>query len=502
MAKKVETVSLIDTFSEFKELKNIDRTTMVSVLEESFRSVIAKMFGTDENYDVIVNPDKGDFEIWRNREVVADEDLENPNLQIALSEAQKIDASYEVGEEVTDEVIFANFGRRAILNLRQTLASKILELEKDSIYNKYIDKVGTIINAEVYQIWKKEMLLLDDEGNELLLPKTEQIPSDFYRKGETARAVVARVDNKNNNPKIILSRTSPVFLQRLFEMEVPEINDGLITIKKIARIPGERAKIAVESYDDRIDPVGACVGMRGARVQAVSTELGGERIDIVLWDDNPAQFVINAMAPADVASIVVDEDKHTMDIAVEAGNLAQAIGRNGQNVRLASQLSGWELNVMTVDDLQAKHQAEAHAAIDTFTKYLDIDEDFATVLVEEGFSTLEELAYVPMKELLEIEGLDEPTVEALRERAKNALATIAQAQEESLGDNKPADDLLNLEGVDRDLAFKLAARGVCTLEDLAEQGIDDLADIEGLTDEKAGALIMAARNICWFGDEA
>ena len=266
MAKKEETISLIDTFSEFKELKNIDRTTMVSVLEESFRSVIAKMFGTDENYDVIVNPDKGDFEIWRNREVVADEDLTNPNMQISLTEAQKIDASYEVGEEVTDEVIFAKFGRRAILNLRQTLASKILELEKDSIYNKYIDKVGTIINAEVYQIWKKEMLLLDDEGNELLLPKTEQIPADFYRKGETARAVVARVDNKNNNPKIILSRTSPVFLQRLFEMEVPEINDGLITIKKIARIPGERAKIAVESYDDRIDPVGACVGVKGSRL--------------------------------------------------------------------------------------------------------------------------------------------------------------------------------------------------------------------------------------------
>jgi len=258
----------------------------------------------------------------------------------------------------------------------------------------------------------------------------------------------------------------------------------------------------VKTNDKRIDPVGACVGMRGARVQAVSTELGGERIDIVLWDDNPAQFVINAMAPADVASIVVDEDKHTMDIAVEAGNLAQAIGRNGQNVRLASQLSGWELNVMTVDDLQAKHQAEAHAAIDTFTKYLDIDEDFATVLVEEGFSTLEELAYVPMKELLEIDGLDEPTVEALRERAKNALTTLALAQEESLGDKKPADDLLNLEGLDRAIAFKLAARGVCTLEDLAEQGVDDLADIEGLTDEKAGELIMAARNICWFGDEA
>ncbi len=273
MAKKEETVSLIDTFSEFKELKNIDRTTMVSVLEESFRSVIAKMFGTDENYDVIVNPDKGDFEIWRNREVVADEDLTNPNMQISLTEARKIDASYEIGEEVTDEVIFAKFGRRAILNLRQTLASKILELEKDSLYNKYIEKVGQVVSAEVYQIWKKEMLLLDDEGNELLLPKTEQIPSDFYRKGETVRAVVARVDNTNNNPKIILSRTSPVFLQRLFEMEVPEINDGLITIKRIARIPGERAKIAVESYDERIDPVGACVGVKGSRIHGIPVQI-------------------------------------------------------------------------------------------------------------------------------------------------------------------------------------------------------------------------------------
>ena len=272
MAKKAETISLIDTFSEFKETKNIDRTTMVSVLEESFRSVIAKMFGTDENYDVIVNPDKGDFEIWRNREVVADEDLVNPNMQISLSEAQKIDESYEVGEEVTDEVFFENFGRRAILNLRQTLAAKILDLEKDSLYNKYVDKVGTIISAEVYQIWKKEILLLDDEGNELLLPKSEQIPSDFYRKGEAVRAVIARVDNVNNNPKIILSRTSPAFLHRLLENEVPEINDGLITVRRIARIPGERAKIAVESYDDRIDPVGACVGVQGSRIRGIVRE--------------------------------------------------------------------------------------------------------------------------------------------------------------------------------------------------------------------------------------
>ena len=286
MAKKEPAVSLIDTFSEFKELKNIDRTTMVSVLEESFRSVIAKMFGSDENYDVIVNPDKGDFEIWRNREVVADEDLTDPNRQIALSEARQIDASYEVGEEVTDEVIFEKFGRRAILNLRQTLASKILELEKDSLYNKYIDRVGTVMAAEVYQIWKKEILLLDDEGNELLLPRTEQIPGDFYRKGETVRAVVARVDNKNNNPKIILSRTSPMFLQRLFEQEVPEIADGLITIRRIARIPGERAKIAVESYDDRIDPVGACVGVKGSRIHGIVRELQGENIDVINYTAN------------------------------------------------------------------------------------------------------------------------------------------------------------------------------------------------------------------------
>ena len=314
MAKKEETISLIDTFSEFKELKNIDRTTMVSVLEESFRSVIAKMFGTDENYDVIVNPDKGDFEIWRNREVVADEDLTNPNMQISLTEAQKIDASYEVGEEVTDEVIFAKFGRRAILNLRQTLASKILELEKDSLYNKYIDRVGTVISAEVYQIWKKEILLLDDEGNELLLPKTEQIPSDFYRKGETARAVVARVDNKNNNPKIILSRTSPVFLQRLFEMEVPEINDGLITIKKIARIPGERAKIAVESYDDRIDPVGACVGVKGSRIHGIVRELRNENIDVINYTSNIQLFIQRALSPAKISSIVLHEEDKKAEV--------------------------------------------------------------------------------------------------------------------------------------------------------------------------------------------
>ena len=368
MAKKEETISLIDTFSEFKELKNIDRTTMVSVLEESFRSVIAKMFGTDENYDVIVNPDKGDFEIWRNREVVADEDLTNPNMQISLSEAQKIDASYEEGEEVTDEVIFAKFGRRAILNLRQTLASKILELEKDSIYNKYIDKVGTIINAEVYQIWKKEMLLLDDEGNELLLPKTEQIPSDFYRKGETARAVVARVDNKNNNPKIILSRTSPVFLQRLFEMEVPEINDGLITIKKIARIPGERAKIAVESYDDRIDPVGACVGVKGSRIHGIVRELRNENIDVINYTSNISLFIQRALSPAKISSIRLNEEEKKAEVFLKPEEVSLAIGKGGLNIKLASMLTEYTIDVFRELD---ENVADEDIYLDEFRDEID-----------------------------------------------------------------------------------------------------------------------------------
>ena len=319
MAKKEETVSLIDTFAEFKELKNIDRPTLVNVLEESFRSVIAKMFGSDENYDVIVNPDKGDFEIYRNRTVVPDGEATDPNREITLSEAQKIDASYEVGEEVTDAVDFLKFGRRAILNLRQALAGKILDLEKDSLYNKYIDKVGTVISAEVYQIWKKEMLLVDDDNNELILPKQEQIPSDYYRKGETARALVLRVDNANNNPKIILSRTSNLFLQRLFEQEVPEIADGLITIKRVARIPGERAKIAVESYDDRIDPVGACVGVKGSRIHGIVRELRNENIDVINYTQNPLLLIQRALSPAHVmsANIKLDEENRKAEVTLK-----------------------------------------------------------------------------------------------------------------------------------------------------------------------------------------
>jgi len=406
MAKKEEVMSLIDTFSEFKETKNIDRTTMVSVLEESFRSVIAKMFGTDENYDVIVNPDKGDFEIYRNRVVVEDEDLENDNRQISLTEARMIDSSYEVGEEVTDEVIFAKFGRRAILNLRQTLASKILELEKDSLYNKYIDKVGTIIAAEVYQIWKKEMLLLDDEGNELLLPKTEQIPGDFYRKGETVRAVVARVDNRNNNPKIILSRTSPMFLQRLLEREVPEINDGLITIKKIARIPGERAKIAVESYDDRIDPVGACVGVKGSRIHGIVRELRNENIDVINYTANVQLFIQRALSPAKVSSIVMHEEEKKAEVYLKPEEVSLAIGKGGMNIKLASMLTEYTIDVYRELD---ENVMDEDIYLDEFKD--EIDEWVINAIKSIGLDTAKAVLNAPREMLIEKADLEEDTVD-------------------------------------------------------------------------------------------
>ncbi|MGL5938555.1 MAG: transcription termination factor NusA [Phocaeicola sp.] len=406
MAKKEETISLIDTFSEFKDLKNIDRTTMVSVLEESFRSVIAKMFGTDENYDVIVNPDKGDFEIYRNREVVADNEVTNPNMQISLTEAQKVDASYEVGEEVGEEVIFAKFGRRAILNLRQTLASKILELEKDSLYNKYIDKVGTVMTAEVYQIWKKEMLLLDDDGNELLLPKTEQIPSDFYRKGEAARAVVARVDNRNNNPKIILSRTSPLFLERLFEMEVPEINDGLITIKKVARIPGERAKIAVESYDDRIDPVGACVGVKGSRIQGIVRELRNENIDVINYTSNIQLFIQRALSPAKISSIKLNEEEKKAEVFLKPEEVSLAIGKGGMNIKLASMLTEYTIDVFRELDENAMSE---DIYLDEFKD--EIDEWVINAIKSIGLDTAKAVIDAPREMLIEKADLEESTVD-------------------------------------------------------------------------------------------
>ena len=400
MAKKEEAISMVDTFSEFKELKNIDRTTMISVLEESFRNVLAKMFGTDENFDVIVNPDKGDFEIWRNREVVEDGQVSDPNLQISLSEAKKIDNDYEVGEEVTDEVIFEKFGRRAILNLRQTLASKILELQKDAIYNKYKDKIGQIVSAEVYQIWKKEMLLIDDEGNELLLPKTEQIPSDFYRKGETARAVVARVDNKNNNPKIIISRTSEEFLKRLFELEVPEIHDGLITIRKVARIPGERAKIAVESYDDRIDPVGACVGVKGARIHGIVRELRNENIDVINYTANTSLFIQRSLSPAKISSIRLNEEEKKAEVFLKPEEVSLAIGKGGLNIKLACMLTGYTIDVYR--DIDETEEEDI---------YLDEFKDEALKAI--GCATAKSVLAMSREELIEKADLEENTVDEI-----------------------------------------------------------------------------------------
>ena len=404
MAKKEETINLLDTFQEFKESKNIDRTTMISVLEESFRKVLVNMYGTDENYSVIVNPDRGDLEIQRRRIVVADDKVQNDNMEISLTEAQKIDESFEEGEEVSEIIKFAEFGRRVILNLRQTLASKILELEKDSLYNKYTEKVGQIVSAEVYQIWKKEILLLDDEGNELILPKSEQIPSDFYRKGETVRAVVARVDNQNNNPKIILSRTSPVFLERLFELEVPEINDGLITIKKIARIPGERAKIAVESYDDRIDPVGACVGVKGSRIHGLVRELRNENIDVINYTSNIELFIKRALSPAKVFTINLDNEKRSADVYLKPEEVSLAIGKNGLNIKLASMLTEYTIDVYRENDVQ-----EDDIYLDEFTD--EIDEWIINAIKMLGFETAKSVLRVPREVLVEKADLEEDTVD-------------------------------------------------------------------------------------------
>ena len=407
-AKKTDelTVSMIDTFREFKETKNIDRTTLVSVLEERFRNVLAKIFGSDENFDVIVNPDKGDFEIYRNRVVVADGEVADENKQISLTEARKIAEDYEVDEDVSERVDFAKFGRRAILTLRQTLASKILELEHDSLYNKYKDRVGQVISGEVYQIWKREVLIVDDENNELILPKSEQINGDQYRKGETIRAVIARVDNENNNPKIILSRTSPMFLQRLLEAEVPEISDGLIAIRKIARMPGERAKVAVESFDDRIDPVGACVGVRGSRVHGIVRELCNENIDVISYTANTKLFIQRALSPAQVSNIVIDEENHKAEVFLKPEEVSLAIGRGGLNIKLASMLTEYTIDVFRE---VAEGEADEDIYLDEFSD--EIDQWVIDAIKALGLDTAKAVLNAPREMLVEKADLEEETVD-------------------------------------------------------------------------------------------
>lgn len=444
MGKKKESISLIDTFSEFNELKNIDQATMISVLEESFRNVIAKTLGTDENFDIIINPDKGDLEIWRNRTVVDDNELENPNMEISLSEAQKIDASFEIGEEVTDELHLVDFGRRTILNLRQTLASKILELEKDNLYNKYKEKVGEIVTGEVYQIWKKEMLLLDDEHNELILPKTEQIPNDFFRKGEHVRAIVARVENTNNNPKIILSRTSPVFLERLFEMEIPEINDGLITIRGIARIPGERAKVAVESYDDRIDPVGASVGMKGFRIHGIVRELRNENIDVINYTNNTSLYIQRALSPAKINSIAIREEEHRAEVFLYPEEVSLAIGKGGANIKLASMLTGYNIEVFReIDNFD-----EEDIYLDEFRD--EIDGWIIDQLKKIGCSTAKNVLALSRDKIIKEADLEEVTVDNVLNILRAEFEDIDSDEELSDDDDAQSDDINDEDIYDED----------------------------------------------------
>lgn len=459
--------------------------------------------GIDIDVRVVIDRKTGEFTTYRRWLVV--EKVHYHTREITLEVAQFEDPNIQLGDYVEDEIESIAFDRITMQTARQVITTKIREAERNKVIEQFRSEEGKIVIGTVKKV-SRESIILELAGKkddttkaEAVIMREDMLPRENFRPGDRVRGVLYAIKPESKGPQLFVTRAKPVMLQELFKLEVPEIGEEVIEIKGASRDPGSRAKIAVKSNDKRIDPVGACVGMRGARVQAITNELGGERVDIVLWDDNPAQFLINAMAPADVSSIVVDEDNHSMDIAVEANALAQAIGRNGQNVRLATQLTGWTLNVMTTDELEKKHQAEDNKVINLFMDALEIDEEFAHLLIEEGFTSLEEIAYVPVKELTAIDGLeDEDLVEELQARAKNAITAKALAEEEALKQAHIEDKLLNLEGMDRHIAFKLAEKQITTLEDLAEQGVDDLADIEELTAEKVAELIMAARQICWF----
>lgn len=482
--------------------KGVSRDVIFEAIELALAAATKKRF-KEEDVEVRVHIDRvsGDYRTYRVWHVVPDEELYEFGRQLTLDEAHEQDTSLQIGDTWAEEIESVAFGRIAAQTAKQVIVQKVREAERAQIIEEYRDRIGELISGTVKKA-TRDSIILDLGGNaEALISRDQMIPREAVRQNDRIRAWLSGVNPENRGPQLFASRAAPEMLIELFKIEVPEIGEELIEIKGAARDPGSRAKIAVKTNDQRIDPVGACVGMRGARVQAVSNELAGERIDIVLWDDNPAQLVINAMQPAEVASIVVDEERHAMDVAVEDESaLAQAIGRGGQNIRLASELTGWELNVMTLDAAQEKQQAESQEALERFMADLDVDDDVAGVLVEEGFSTLEEVAYVPMEEMLAIEGFDEEIVEALRQRAKDVLLTRALTSEEQLENSAPAEDLLTMEGMDRELALKLAAQGIVTMEDLAEQAVDDLLEIEGLDEERAAQLIMTAR-APWFAEE-
>lgn len=480
--------------------KDVPKEVIFEAIEVALATATKKRYDEEADIRVVIDRTTGDYETFRRWLVVSNEEVPALGTELTMEEAEEIDASLEPGSVHEEQVESVKFGRIAAQTAKQVIVQKVREAERAKVVELYRDRQGELISGSVKKVTRDNIIV--DLGNnaEALLPRDQLIQREAFRMGDRVRAVLLEVRSEGRGPQLILSRSCNEMLIELFRIEVPEISEEVIEIRAASRDPGSRAKIAVKTNDGRIDPVGACVGMRGSRVQAVSNELGGERVDIVLWDDNPAQLVINAMAPADVASIVMDEETHSMDVAVAEENLAMAIGRSGQNVRLASELTGWELNVMTEEDAQEKHQSEVGSVIDTFINHLDVDEDVAEVLVEEGFTTLEEVAYVPVDEMLEIDGFDEAIVEELRKRAKDALLNLAIASEEKLDSAEPAADLLEMDGMDKHLAYLLAAQGVITMEDLAEQSIDDLLGIEGLDEERAAALIMTAR-APWFAEE-
>ncbi|GIZ12278.1 transcription termination factor NusA [Pseudomonas sp. NCCP-436] len=477
--------------------KGVPPGVIFEALELALATATKKRFEDEVDLRVSINRQNGSYETFRRWTVVDDSEFEDPAFQVTEDMPRALEAGAKIGDVLEEKIESIEFGRIAAQTAKQVIVQKVREAERAQVVDAYRERVGEIISGTVKKVTRDSVIV--DLGNnaEALLAREDIIPRETFRVGVRLRALLKEIRTENRGPQLILSRTAPEMLIELFRIEVPEIAEGLIDVKAASRDPGSRAKIAVRSKDKRIDPQGACIGMRGSRVQAVSGELGGERVDIVLWDDNPAQFVINAMSPAEVAAIIVDEDAHAMDIAVAEDNLAQAIGRGGQNVRLASQLTGWTLNVMTEADIQAKQQAETGDIMQSFIDELEVDEELAQVLVEEGFTSLEEIAYVPMEEMLSIDGFDEEIVNELRARAKDRLLTKAIANEEKLADAHPADDLLEVEGMDKALALELALRGVITREDLAEQSIDDLLDIDGIDEERAGKLIMAAR-AHWF----
>ncbi|MDY4595223.1 MAG: transcription termination factor NusA [[Pasteurella] aerogenes] len=479
--------------------KLLPREKIFEALESAIALSTKKKYEQEIDVRVVIDRKTGEFDTFRRWLVV--ENVTNPTKEITLEAAQFENPEVQLGDYMEDQIESVAFDRITMQTVRQVISTKIREAERNKVVEQFISQEGSIVTGTVKKVNRENIILDLGQQAEAVILREDMLPRENFRPGDRIRGVLYKVNPESKGAQLFVTRAKPEMLIELFRIEVPEIGEELIEIKGGARDPGLRAKIAVKSNDKRIDPVGACVGMRGARVQAITNELGGERVDIVLWDDNPAQFVINAMAPADVSSIVVDEDTHSMDIAVEAANLAQAIGRNGQNVRLATQLTGWTLNVMTTDELNQKHQAEDNKVLKLFMNALEIDEEFAHILVEEGFSTLEELAYVPVSELTAIDGLeDEDLVEELQTRAKNVLTAQALAEEEALKQAKIEERLLDLDGINRHIALKLAEKQITTLEELAEQGVDDLADIEDLTSEQAADLIMAARNICWFSE--